>query len=114
MSRSNYDKPFFVDVGTSIAAVRCQSNRDVVYSFCHTSLGRAGIEMAEKMCERMNAEVDRFIAEKNTEIDDLRGKLKRVYRVLWNCASAGCECENCRRDCDLHKMGIVKMPEGAK
>ena len=38
MIRSNIDKPFFVDVGTSIAAVRCQSNRDVLDRFDHVRL----------------------------------------------------------------------------
>ena len=55
MSRSNIDKPFYVDVGTSIAAVRCQSNMDVIDRFDHVRLGKAGIEMAEKECDRMNA-----------------------------------------------------------
>ena len=72
MSRSNIDKPFFVDVGTSIAAVRCQSNMDVLDRFDHVSLGKAGIEMAEKMCDRMNAEVDKFVAAKDAEIERLK------------------------------------------
>ena len=72
MSRSNIDKPFFVDVGTSIAAVRCQSNMDVLDRFDHVSLGKAGIEMAEKMCDSMNAEVDKFVAAKDAEIERLK------------------------------------------
>ena len=67
MSRSNYDKPFFVDVGTSIAAVRCQSNSDVLDRFDHVRMGKAGIEMAEKMCDRMNEEVEKFMAAKEGE-----------------------------------------------
>ena len=70
MSRSNIDKPFFVDVGTSIAAVRCQSNRDVLDRFDHVRLGKAGIEMAKKMCDRMNAEVDKFVAAKDSMISE--------------------------------------------
>ena len=31
VSRSNYDKPFYVDVGTSIVAIRCASNHDVIW-----------------------------------------------------------------------------------
>ena len=69
MSRSNIDKPFFVDVGTSIAAVRCQSNRDVLDRFDHVRMGKAGIEMANNMCDRMNAEVDHFIAAKALQED---------------------------------------------
>ena len=82
MSRSNIDKPFFVDVGTSIAAVRCQSNRDVLYRFDHVSLGKAGIEMAKKMCDRMNAEVDKFVAAKDAEIEKLRSLVKELADEL--------------------------------
>ncbi len=85
MSRSNLDKPFYVDVGTSIAAVRCQSNRDVLDRFDHVRLGKYGIEMAEKMCDRMNAEVDALIAEKDrqlkaisAEVDEARAEIERL------------------------------------
>ena len=85
MSRSNIDKPFFVDVGTSIAAVRCQSNMDVLDRFDHVMLGKAGIEMANNMCDRMNAEVDKFIAAKDAEIENLK-KENASLRVI-NCGS---------------------------
>ena len=85
MSRSNIDKPFFVDVGTSIAAVRCQSNMDVLDRFDHVMLGKAGIEMANNMCDRMNAEVDKFIAAKDAEIENLK-KENAQLRVI-NCGS---------------------------
>ena len=81
MSRSNIDKPFFVDVGTSIAAVRCQSNMDVLDRFDHVMLGKAGIEMANNMCDRMNAEVDKFIAAKDAEIENLK-KENASLRVI--------------------------------
>lgn len=88
MSRSNIDKPFFVDVGTSIAAVRCQSNRDVLDRFDHVWLGKAGIEMANKMCDRMNAEVDKFVAAKDAEIERLKFdnmRLKSEQRTAAEC-----------------------------
>ena len=81
MSMSNIDKPFFVDVGTSIAAVRCQSNMDVLDRFDHVMLGKAGIEMANNMCDRMNAEVDKFIAAKDAEIENLK-KENAQLRVI--------------------------------
>ena len=81
MSMSNIDKPFFVDVGTSIAAVRCQSNMDVLDRFDHVMLGKAGIEMANNMCDRMNAEVDKFIAAKDAEIENLK-KENASLRVI--------------------------------
>ena len=56
-SRSNNDKPFYVDVGTSIVAVRCASNHDVLmqydYSLCPNSLN-----FAKGICNRMNMEVE--------------------------------------------------------
>lgn len=56
MSRSNYDKPFYVDVGTSIVAVRCASNHDVVARYDHARYGKQSIEEAERICARLNAE----------------------------------------------------------
>ena len=84
MSRSNYDKPFFVDVGTSIAAVRCQSNLDVIDSFCHISMGKAGIDMAEKTCARMNAEVELVMAAKDAEIAKLHELVKELVGSFEN------------------------------
>ena len=46
MSRRNTDKHFYVDVGTSIAAVRCQSNRDVLIRFDNSSRDKYGIKRA--------------------------------------------------------------------
>lgn len=57
MSRSNYDKPFYVDVGTSIVAVRCASDHDVVIEHDHVRWKWA-IEEAERVCDRLNKEVD--------------------------------------------------------
>lgn len=72
MSRSNTDKPFYVDVGTSIVAIRCQSNRDVIDRINYVRLGKVYIEMANNMCDRMNAEVDKVVAAKDAEIARLR------------------------------------------
>lgn len=57
MSRSNYDKPFYVDVGTSIVAIRCASNNDVIVRYDHVVHPHA-IELIEKICDRMNKEVE--------------------------------------------------------
>lgn len=59
MSRSNYDKPFYVDVGTSIAAIRCASNHDVVGSMNHNGM-KYVISIVERMCERMNREFELY------------------------------------------------------
>lgn len=55
MSRSNYDKPFYVDVGTSIVAIRCASNHDVVAEYDH-AWSKGTIKLAEDICDRMNEE----------------------------------------------------------
>jgi hypothetical protein len=57
MSRSNYGKPFYVDVGTSIAAVRCASDREIVAMYDHGRAGRWAIEEAERICDKLNSEV---------------------------------------------------------
>lgn len=57
MSRSNFDKPFYVDVGTSIAAIRCASNHDVIFEYDHTGC-RQVIQFAKETCDRMNKEVE--------------------------------------------------------
>jgi hypothetical protein len=59
MSRSNYDKPFYVDVGTSIAAIRCSSDGDIVDSLDHNGSEYA-IKIVERTCDRMNREVELY------------------------------------------------------
>lgn len=56
MSRSNYDKPFYVDVGTSIAAVRCASDGEIVAMYDHVLSGLWAIEEAERICDKLNSE----------------------------------------------------------
>ena len=57
MSRSNYDKPFYVDVGTSIAAIRCASNNDVIFEYDYTKCPQV-IQFAKDACDRINREVE--------------------------------------------------------
>ena len=57
MSRRNNGKPFYVDVGTSIVAVRCASNHDVVLEYDH-SWRPSSIELARTACDRMNKEAE--------------------------------------------------------
>lgn len=59
MSRSNYDKPFYVDIGTSIVAIRCASNHDAVIKLDHIR-NKYNIEWCERACDMMNTEVGRF------------------------------------------------------
>lgn len=58
MSRySKNGKPFYVDVGTSMVAVRCASNHDVIVEYDHARCPQI-IKIAEDMCDRMNREVE--------------------------------------------------------
>lgn len=59
MSRSNYDKPFYVDVGRSVAAIRCASNHDVVGSLDHNG-SMFIINIVERTCDRMNREFELY------------------------------------------------------
>lgn len=57
MSRSNYDKPFYVDAGTSVVAVRCASNHDIILEY-DCSRNPALVKRAEAVCDRMNKEAE--------------------------------------------------------
>ncbi len=60
MSRSNYDKPFYVDIGTSIAAVRCASNHDILVRRDHGLCGQRVIKEVEELCDRLNKEAEEW------------------------------------------------------
>lgn len=66
MARSNYDKPFYVDVGTSIAAVRCASNRDVVCQRDHAWGDPSAIQYIKELCDRLNKEAELFYSPRAT------------------------------------------------
>lgn len=70
MSRSNYDKPFYVDVGTSIVAIRCASDHDVVFRYDHV-LHPLSIELAEAACDRMNKEAEIGRPRRNCDVGTL-------------------------------------------
>lgn len=61
MSRSNYDKPFYVDVGTSIAAIRCASDDYVIDWMDHHGY-KDIIKIIEDKCDRLNQEAKQFYA----------------------------------------------------
>ena len=63
MSRSNNDKPFYVDIGTSIVAIRCASNHDVVERMDH-EWNKGAIPYIESVCDRMNREAELFYSAK--------------------------------------------------
>lgn len=61
-----FGAPFYVEVGTSIVAIRCASNHDVVWRADHSVHGKATVDWAESVCTRMNQEAHRRELSKNT------------------------------------------------
>jgi hypothetical protein len=97
MSRSNHDKPFYVDVGTSIVAVRCASNHDVVLQYDH-SWRPSSIELARTACDRMNKEAEIGSPRRNCDVGTAEEQAARMRAF---CAKNGLRrdgsyrCENC-------------------
>ena len=94
MSRSNYDKPFYVDVGTSIVAVRCASNHDVVLTYDH-SLRPFVIKLAEDACDRMNKEAEIGKPLRNCDVGTAEEQAERYGRYCDKFTSDGMHCETC-------------------
>lgn len=68
MSRSNYGKPFYVDVGTSIVAIRCASNRDVLVSYDFAGYPFR-LKLAKDICDRMNSEFEAALKREKSAIE---------------------------------------------
>ena len=67
MSRSNYDKPFYVDVGTSVVAIRCASNHDIIWDADFVNGTDAMILLMKDACDRMNRESEIFMEKRNQD-----------------------------------------------
>ena len=63
MSRGSHDKPFYVDIRTSIVAIRCASNNDVVEQMDH-GWNKGAIPYIENICDRINKEAELFYSTK--------------------------------------------------
>ena len=85
MSRSNYDKPFYVDVGTSIVAVRCASNHEAVYEYDFTQCPQI-IKLTEDTCDRMNKEVEIYNSDNYAKLREALIKVKEwmEHRIATN------------------------------
>jgi hypothetical protein len=95
MSRSNTDKPFYVDVGTSIVAVRCASNHDVVLEYDH-SRHPFVIELAEKACDRMNKEAEIGRPRRNCDVGTWEEQSMRFEKF---CDANTCLDDNGNKEC---------------
>ena len=78
MSRSNHDKPFYVDVGTSLVAVRCASNHDVLMRYDY-SLHPHSLDFAKGICDRMNKEVEFGRPLRNCDVGTAEEQAKKWY-----------------------------------
>lgn len=76
MSRSNNGKPFYVDVGTSIVAVRCASNHDVLVQYDY-GWHPSTLELAKEVCDRMNREVEIGKPLRNCDVGSLDEQITR-------------------------------------
>lgn len=120
MSRSSNNKPFYVDVGTSIVAIRCASNHDVIVRYDHVRHPHT-LKFAEDVCDRMNREVEIHnsgdCARKRMEIEianlrkenaKLRGALKLAITMSEWC---GAETDDPLTCCELNCI-YQKEPHG--
>ena len=98
MSRSNYDKPFYVDVGTSVVAIRCASNRDIIMEYDY---GRNPpmLNITKDLCDRMNKEaaIGRPLRNCDVGTADEQAKRFRAYCKPFIVCNGMC------RDCPLYK-----------
>ena len=76
MSRSNNNKPFYVDVGTSIVAVRCASNHDVIVEY-DFGLYQTIVQYAKEVCDRMNKEAENGRPLRNCDVGTAEEQLER-------------------------------------
>lgn len=101
MSRSNYDKPFYVDVGTSVVAIRCASNHDIIWSSDFVNGTDAIIFLMENACDRMNREAEIFMEKRN---QDEAAKPRRNCDV----GTAYEQWERVKSFCNKYRTGIGK------
>ena len=81
MSRSNHDKPFYVDIGTSIVAIRCASNHDVIVEYDY-GWHPYTLQLAKDICDRMNEEAEIGRPIRNCDVgnaDEQYARFKKWY-----------------------------------
>lgn len=81
MSRSNYNKPFYVDIGTSIVAVRCASNHDVIIRYDYVWYPYT-LESVKEICDRMNKEAEIGRPLRNCDLFDTKDKAREAFQKL--------------------------------
>lgn len=92
MSRSNYDKPFYVDVGTSVVAIRCASNHDIVARYAIVSTSYT-LNLVEELCDRMNREAETSRPRRNCDVGTAEEQYERLHRFCLNHECRSCPCK---------------------
>ena len=94
MSRSNYNKPFYVDVGTSIVAIRCASNHDVIVRYDHVRKPFT-LDLAKDICNRMNSEAKVVGQTRNCDVGTAEEQAERFDEFCYNHRSREKGCGDC-------------------
>lgn len=120
MSRSNHDKPFYVDIGISIVAIRCASNGDTVAQYDNIRHPTKAMGLAEDVCDRMNREVEIFRPLRNCDVGTADEQAERFYSFckthqsgIQGMCSSQCPCQDCCDTCHcLTKWSQMPYEEG--
>ena len=111
-SRSNNGTPFYVDVGTSFAAIRCASNHDVLMRYNH-SLCPHSLNFAKGMCDRMNREVEFGRPLRNCDVGTAEEQNNRFMRFCDNVSMKYCWGRECSK-CIFHWLQMPYKKGGTK
>ena len=118
MSRSNCDKPFYVDVGTSIVAIRCASNHDVIVRYDHVRKPFT-LDLAKDICNRMNSEAKVVGQTRNCDVGTAEEQAKRFKKFCYiyplNCS--GCpfkDIANTHNECAIFWLQMPYKEGGEK
>ena len=88
----NPKHPFYVDVGTSVVAIRCASNHDVVERYDHV-LHPHTLKLAKDICDRMNKEVEICRPLRNCDVGTAEEQVERYMNFCHNHPKCtGCPC----------------------
>lgn len=99
MSRSsNNNKPFYVDVGTSIVAIRCASDH---YIITENDYGRFPImlNITKDLCDRLNKEAEISRQLRNCDVGTAEEQSMRFHSYCLDNNASNIGCTNC----PLHK-----------
>ena len=104
MSRSNYDKPFYVDVGTREISIRCASNNDIIVRYDYSNVSSEAIlnvwnkelmKLAKSVCDRMNREVELSRPTRNCDLGTPEEQCERHNRWCYHERNKECAAIEC-------------------